>query len=65
MILVCFQKLLLDDQRCSPNHTVHCIYKQFINDGYINCPYPGCVDEKECKQKVKKNTRCVLRNILK
>ncbi|KAF2901907.1 hypothetical protein ILUMI_04277 [Ignelater luminosus] len=53
----CFQKLFFDDQQCSPNHTVHCIHKGFINDGYINCPYPGCVDEKECVQKIQSKTK--------
>ncbi|XP_017781812.1 PREDICTED: uncharacterized protein LOC108566447 [Nicrophorus vespilloides] len=25
-----------------------CIYRDFINDGYINCPYAGCTDEDGC-----------------
>ncbi|XP_044754798.1 uncharacterized protein LOC123313822 isoform X2 [Coccinella septempunctata] len=25
-----------------------CIYDGFFNDGYVNCPLPGCVDEGSC-----------------
>ncbi|KAL3268589.1 hypothetical protein HHI36_007697 [Cryptolaemus montrouzieri] len=27
-----------------------CIYNGFFNDGYVNCPLPGCVDEGSCSK---------------
>ncbi|XP_025834558.1 uncharacterized protein LOC108741543 isoform X1 [Agrilus planipennis] len=33
---------------CLPHQTDKCIYVGFFHDGYVNCPYPGCVDENEC-----------------
>lgn len=36
------------NQQCNSKFKEHCIYKGFFNDGYVNCPYPDCVDEGGC-----------------
>lgn len=28
-----------------------CIHQKYVNDGNINCPYPGCSDETSCQNK--------------
>lgn len=40
----------LSDLPCLSKPT--CIYEEFFNDGYINCPYPDCADEEGCSDMV-------------
>ncbi|KAF5272146.1 hypothetical protein FQA39_LY01228 [Lamprigera yunnana] len=40
------------NRACNAEYKEYCIYKGFFGDGVINCPYPECVDEGGCSNKV-------------
>lgn len=37
-----------NEQQCGDMQKETCISREFFNDGYVNCPYPDCVDENGC-----------------
>ncbi|CAH0555980.1 unnamed protein product [Brassicogethes aeneus] len=42
----------VDLKPCREDLDSFCIYKYFFDDGAVNCPFTGCLDEKGCKNQI-------------
>lgn len=53
-----------DFQECGVQYKNYCIYKEFMNDGYVNCPFTDCTDEGGCYQPVNEPRSSIGNNVV-
>ncbi|XP_031352116.1 uncharacterized protein LOC116177315 [Photinus pyralis] len=53
-----------DYRDCGKQYKNYCIYKDFFNDVYVNCPFPDCTDEGGCDRQITTPPNSMANNVV-